>query len=118
MFNCTNKGEQGISVGCADTYKNTLDCQWIDVTDVKEGNYSLLIHLNPSRLVAESDYENNEAACEIHYHDGAVDVGRCSAGKIELISLTYLFANSTLSLIFFVTINAYLFDFINIKPPC
>ena len=80
MYNCTDKGDQGISVGCADNYSNDIDCQWVDVTEIEEGNYTLLVHLNPTRLVAESDYENNVASCEVNYHDGAVDVGHCSAG--------------------------------------
>ena len=81
MYNCTNKGDQGISVGCADNYANSIDCQWVDVTDVPNGNYSLMVHLNPTKIVVESDYDNNVASCEIHYHHGTVDVGQCSAGN-------------------------------------
>lgn len=81
MYNCTNKGDQGISVGCADNYANAIDCQWVDVTDVPDGNYSLMVHLNPTKIIVESDYDNNVASCEIHYHLGTVDVGQCSAGN-------------------------------------
>ena len=81
MYNCTDKGDQGISVGCADNYANSIDCQWVDVTDIEDGNYTLMVHLNPSRLIVESDYSNNVASCEVHYHNSSVTVGECSAGK-------------------------------------
>ena len=92
MYNCTNKGDQGISVGCADNYSNAIDCQWVDVTDIKDGNYSLMVHLNPNRIVLESDYTNNIATCEIHYYNATVEVGRCSAGELAVIFCSLQFS--------------------------
>ena len=37
-YNC---GFQGITAGWADIYTSGLDCQWIDVTGVAEGDYTL-----------------------------------------------------------------------------
>ena len=81
IYNCTDKGDQGISVGCADNYASTIDCQWVDVTDIEDGNYTLMVHLNPSRRIVESDYSNNVASCEVHYHNSSVVVGKCFDGE-------------------------------------
>jgi len=50
---------QGIRAGCADIYSKSLDCQWIDVTEVASGQYRLVIELNAERRIAEVDYTNN-----------------------------------------------------------
>jgi hypothetical protein len=54
-------GNQGIQAGYQDVYDENLDCQWIDVTDVPEGDYTLHIELNVDHVLLESNYENNVA---------------------------------------------------------
>ena len=44
-YTCRN---QGISVGWADTYGSYLDGQWLDVTGIAPGNYTLRVIINPS----------------------------------------------------------------------
>jgi Lysyl oxidase len=56
-YNCTN---QGMSRGWADVYGRGLPCQWIDITDVAAGTYTLRVRINPEGKLIESDYTNNE----------------------------------------------------------
>lgn len=55
-YNCDN---QGIQRGWSDLYGNTLDCQWLDITDVAPGNYQLQVSLNPARAFQEVTLDNN-----------------------------------------------------------
>ena len=57
----------GISAGCGDIYGAGLSCQWIDVTDVEDGTYYLVVRANyefiPDALGrSENSYDNNHAA--------------------------------------------------------
>jgi len=53
--------EQGIQAGWSDLYGNTLDCQWLDITDVPAGDYFLEVVLNPGRTFEEISFDNNTA---------------------------------------------------------
>lgn len=61
-FDCAN---QGISRGFEDIYESDLPCQWVDVTDVPPGEYTLRAEINPVQpgatvpLLVERDYGNN-----------------------------------------------------------
>lgn len=62
QFDCIN---QGISRGFSDFYEAGLPCQWVDVTGVPPGDYTLRIVLNEPRpehaqpTLVERDYLNN-----------------------------------------------------------
>lgn len=51
--------EQGISRGWGDLYGNTLDCQWLDITDLAAGEYRLQVSLNPGHNFQEASFDNN-----------------------------------------------------------
>ena len=57
---------QGISAGWQDIYTKNLDCQWIDVTGLKPGRYTLRLKVNPLRKFRESNYGNNSASVPIN----------------------------------------------------
>lgn len=71
-FGCSN---MGISVGCGDIYSSGLDCQWIDVTDIDTGKYTLVVRVNwdhsPDKLGHyEKTYNNNwSQVCFNLYYD-------------------------------------------------
>jgi hypothetical protein len=62
QYSCSS---QGISAGWQDVYGLELDCQWVDITDVADGQYTLRISLNPPGPesgvppLTESNYDNN-----------------------------------------------------------
>lgn len=60
-YSCSN---MGITAGCGDIYDAGLDCQWIDITDVDTGLYTLVVRVNwdqsPDKLGRhEKTYDNN-----------------------------------------------------------
>ena len=62
-YSCDN---MGITAGCYDTYWATLECQWIDLTDLPDGRYVFVVRINwrnePDALgQVEKDTANNWA---------------------------------------------------------
>jgi len=55
-FTCKH---QGISPGWADNYAPTLPCQWIDVTGVPPGTYTLRVVIDPQGALPDADASNN-----------------------------------------------------------
>lgn len=63
QFGCSN---MGITKGCYDIYSSSTTCNWIDVTDVPAGTYTLVLRTNWQRAPDalgrhERDYTNNFA---------------------------------------------------------
>ncbi|NQX92026.1 MAG: hypothetical protein HRT74_07880, partial [Flavobacteriales bacterium] len=59
-------GNMGITAGCGDIYSSSLACQWVDVTDVAPGTYTLVMRTNwdespDANGSYELSYDNNWA---------------------------------------------------------
>jgi hypothetical protein len=56
QFNC---GYQGLQAGWADVYDPSVPCQWIDITGLPGGTYTLELVMDPDNLIAEANEGNN-----------------------------------------------------------
>jgi hypothetical protein len=55
-FNCEN---QGLTAGCEDLYSKFLGCQYIDVTGLLSGEYTLRVTVDPGNKIEEENEDNN-----------------------------------------------------------
>lgn len=65
QFSECNNQVQGISVGYEDLYDKSIPGQWIDVTDLPEGEYWLESEVDPKNNVLEKDETNNVARIKV-----------------------------------------------------
>jgi hypothetical protein len=59
MYDCGDMGQQP---GCADDYFTGLDCQWIDITGLASGSYTMCAWIDPTNVVYELN-DNNNISC-------------------------------------------------------
>jgi hypothetical protein len=65
---------QGISPGWADIYAADLPCQWLDVTDVPDGVYTLRVGIDTANVVEEGDTVPNSADVTVRIKGDEVKV--------------------------------------------
>jgi hypothetical protein len=61
----SSRGESGLQRGWADVYSHVVPGQWIDVTDVPPGRYTLEIELDPNNKIPELSESNNTAIAPV-----------------------------------------------------
>ncbi len=92
-FECTTEqscSAQGIQPGWVDNYGWSLDCQWVDITDVEPGDYYLFVEINFQRRLQESDYDNNKAYVSITIPPPETDASAASTMSTWLAYLLRL----------------------------
>lgn len=55
----------GITAGWADIYDGSLDCQWIDITNVPAGTYELEVTINPKGVYHQDNPDNNHVIVSV-----------------------------------------------------
>lgn len=71
QYNCSN---QGITSGCADIYHSGLDCQWLDITGMEDGEYILRVITNPDANLFEINYQNNAATAAMRIEQNQIEL--------------------------------------------
>lgn len=85
----TKQLTQGITAGWADLYDSETDCQWIDITGLAAGNYTLSVTVNPRGIYyQDANLTNNLSVLKIEIPEVNKKVERAGYGKF--ISSTIL----------------------------
>jgi hypothetical protein len=66
--------DQWISAGWADVYVASIPCQWLDVTDVPDGKYTLRVGVDTLGLVEQDDLLPDTVSVRVQLHGGFVRV--------------------------------------------
>lgn len=80
-------GPQGITRGWSDIYMPNLDCQWLDITGIPNGVYTLRLTVDPLNKYAEDDETNNvtERVVVLQQAVGVEPPAIVSGASLELI---------------------------------
>ena len=86
VYNCQN---QGIQRGWSDIYHSDLPCQYIDITGVPDGSYTLRVSVNQAMGIEESNYDNNTVEVPVTIGDPALETPteNCPAAEVATKSV-------------------------------
>jgi len=82
VFRNCDQGTQGISVGYEDLYDKSLPDQWIDITDVPNGEYWLESEADAGDVILEKDETNNVARVKV-----LIDKGDAGPNPIGILAI-------------------------------
>jgi len=97
VYTVCNSQVQGISVGWADRYAYTLAGQSIDVTGLPDGDYQLIIDVDPNNHLLEQSDADNQSCVLIRLRvaqANAQSLGNCSGGGSTAVSLSSISPNT------------------------
>lgn len=78
----TKQFTQGITAGWSDLYDSDTDCQWIDITGIAPGNYTLYVTVNPKGIYyQDADLTNNLSILEVEIPEIDKKVARTGHGQ-------------------------------------
>ena len=89
VHNC--RTAQGVQAGWSDVYGSSLDCQWIDVTDIPVNkSYTLAAHVNPENKIFEANYDNNVVTQLLECDDDCASTnGHCVFGHCRCTEFSF-----------------------------
>ncbi|RJS21282.1 alpha integrin [Corallococcus sp. H22C18031201] len=64
----------GISPGWADIYTSDIACQWLDITDTPDGDYTLRVGVDEKNIIDEDDRYPNETFIKVRLKGDTVTV--------------------------------------------
>jgi len=82
-FQYTCDEREGISAGWKHAYRINLSCQWLDITDIDNGEYTLSLEINWNNFIDEEDHSNNIATKRVLISDQATVYTAPSNDDIE-----------------------------------
>lgn len=74
VYKTCTKTVQGMSVGWGDRYGYLLEGQSIDITGLSNGDYNLIIKIDPKSQIVESNDNDNTSTVRIRLTNGTVTV--------------------------------------------
>lgn len=72
--NVNTDGSMGISPGWADVYTADYPCQWLDITGLPDGTYTLRVGVDKNDIIDEDDVRPNSVEVKVKLSGGSAEV--------------------------------------------